>query len=120
MLPEFHENRDIQWTMFVDESESSSSIYDMIIVRDLLLELGIEFYFTNKTMTWDNASVLMKNQDYFYKENILKFQQEKKFMHNSDTTEVKRIQQTLGVKYAPANLEDEVEKSDQLTESQKS
>ena len=44
-LPEFHDNRDINWKMYVDESENENSKYDMIIGRDLLSELGIEFSF---------------------------------------------------------------------------
>ena len=61
ILPEFFENREIKWTMHVDESDSSSNAYDMIIGRDLLQELGIDLIFSQGKMVWDNASVPMRD-----------------------------------------------------------
>ena len=43
VLPTFHEHRNISWTAFVDEIDKLSSRYDMIIGRDLLDELGMDF-----------------------------------------------------------------------------
>jgi hypothetical protein len=38
-LPTFHKHRNISWKAFVDETDTLSSRYDMIIGRDLLEEL---------------------------------------------------------------------------------
>jgi hypothetical protein len=48
MLPAFHENRDIEWTCYVDESDDNLSRYDMIIGRDLIQELKMDFLFSGK------------------------------------------------------------------------
>ncbi len=58
-LPAFHEKRNISWTAFVDESDKLTSRYDMIIGRDLLEELGINFLFSQQMMEWDNATTSM-------------------------------------------------------------
>ena len=42
----------------------------MIIGRDLLQELKMDFSFSEGTMTWDNAVVVMKDIDCFSEENI--------------------------------------------------
>ena len=62
-LPAFHENRNISWTAFVDETDKLSSRYDMIIGRDLLDELGMNFLFSSNLMEWDNASTPMTDPD---------------------------------------------------------
>jgi hypothetical protein len=61
MLPAFHENRDIEWTCYVDESDDNLSRYDMIIGRDLIRELKMNFLFSEKLMVWDNASTPMRS-----------------------------------------------------------
>jgi hypothetical protein len=43
-LPEFFENRTIDWTVHVDDSKTDQQ-YDMIIGRDLLEELGMSLDF---------------------------------------------------------------------------
>ena len=67
-LPAFHEKRNISWTAFVDESDKLSSKYDMIIGRDLLGELGINFLFKEHLMEWDNATTPMQDPDQFNQE----------------------------------------------------
>ena len=52
VLPAFHEHRNISWTAFVDEADKLSSRYDMIIGRDLLDELGMNFLFSTNLMEW--------------------------------------------------------------------
>jgi hypothetical protein len=63
MLPAFHDNRDIEWTCYVDGSDDNLSRYDMIIGRDLIQELKIDFLFSAKLMVWDNASTPMRSPD---------------------------------------------------------
>ena len=57
MLPEFHEHRVIEWDMYVDESSSSLSTYDMIIGRDIMESIGLDLLFSENLMRWDNATV---------------------------------------------------------------
>ena len=97
--------------MYVDEADSQNSSYDMIIGRDLLLELGINFLFDQQLMVWDNATVTMKSSDYLSSRKAEDFNKEIQFMHDPDTTDIERIQKVLDVKYAPADLEEEVKKS---------
>jgi hypothetical protein len=59
-LPEFFENRTIDWTEHVDDSKTDQR-YDMIIGRDLLEELGMSLDFGQHIVTWDNATVTMKD-----------------------------------------------------------
>ena len=42
-LPAFHKHRNISWKAFVDETDTLSSRCDMIISKDLLEKLGINF-----------------------------------------------------------------------------
>jgi hypothetical protein len=63
MLPAFQENRDIEWTCYVDESDDNLSRYDMIIGRDLVQELKMDFLFSVKLMVCDNASTPMRSPD---------------------------------------------------------
>ena len=45
LLPEFHPNREIEWSAYVDNNSALQSRYDLIIGRDMLNELGIDFLF---------------------------------------------------------------------------
>ena len=119
ILPEFHPNREINWEMYGDESKPKKSSYDMIIGRDLLFELGINFLFDQQIMTWDGASVAMKPPDYLRQRTAKVFENEIQLMEDPDTTDIERIQRTLDVKYAPADLEAEVNKSEDLTVEQR-
>jgi hypothetical protein len=60
----FHDNRDIEWTCYVDGSGDNLSRYDMIIGRDLIQELQMDFLFSDKLMVWDNASTPMRSPDF--------------------------------------------------------
>ena len=69
-LPAFHENRNISWTAFVDETDKFSSRYDMIIGSDLLEEIGMNFLFSTNMMEWDNASTPMRDPELFDQDNL--------------------------------------------------
>ena len=45
-LPEFHEHREIEWTVHVDQSDHEDSTYDMIMGRDCLDTLGMDLMFS--------------------------------------------------------------------------
>ena len=109
-LPEFHQNKDITWKMYVDESDKEESRYDMIIGRDLLTELGIEFSFKKGTMSWDGAEVHMKDNALFdTSDNI------EEIFNSEPISEAERIQQIVDAKYCPADLEAEVKKCVELS-----
>ena len=118
-LPEFHQGREVKWSVYVDESASETSNYDMIIGRDLLEELGIDLVFSNHTMKWDNATVPMRNLSWFEDTKMSDKEEEVYSMHDPNTTEVERIQNILDMKYAPADLEAITEASDHLSTEDK-
>ena len=60
-MPEFHEGRNIEWNVYVDETEGNLGNYDMIIGRDMLETLGIDLLFSQHLMQWDNATVPMRH-----------------------------------------------------------
>src|SRR5688500_6322583 len=104
-LPAFHEHRNISWTTFVDETDKLSSRYDMIIGRDLLDELGMNFLFSTNLMEWYNASTPMLDPDLLDQDNLDELANERLYMHDPDTTEAERIQEILDAKYCKADLE---------------
>ena len=114
ILPAFHEKRNISWTAFVDESEKESSRYDMIIGRDLLEELGINFLFSEQMMEWDNATTPMQDPDQFNEEFIDELEHELLYMHDPETTEAERTQTILDAKYYQVDLEQFTQELEQL------
>jgi hypothetical protein len=98
-LPEFHEGKDISWSMYVDESDARLNSYDMIIGRDLLHELGIDLLFSLGVMKWDNATVPMRDPSQLRDSNIDEFEDEIFSMHDPTTTDAARIQEIMDVKY---------------------
>src|SRR5687767_11991223 len=103
-LPAFHEKKGIRWKAYVDETSKLSSRYDMIVGRDLLDELGINFLFSENLMEWDNATTPMLDPDMFCEEFIDELEHEILYMHDPDTTEAERIQSILNAKYCKADL----------------
>ena len=67
-LPEFYENKIIEWEAHVLEGNQSN--YDMIIGRDIIKELGIDINFSKETMVWEEAQVPMKPIDCSKKEHF--------------------------------------------------
>ncbi len=96
-LPAFHEHRNISRKAFVDETDKLSSRYDMIIGRDLLDELGMNFLFSSNLMEWDNASTPMLDPDLFDQDNLDQLANEMLYMHDPETTEAERIQEILDI-----------------------
>jgi hypothetical protein len=64
-LPEINLKKQIgsAWAFHVDDRSESSSTYDMIMVRDVLGELGIIMNFNDHTVTWDTETIPMKDRD---------------------------------------------------------
>ena len=62
LLPEFNQSKEISWKCHVDDAtKASTSRYDMIIGRDLLQALGFIIDFNDHTMTWEEATIPMKD-----------------------------------------------------------
>ena len=53
-LPLFHKHRDITWKSHVDPTDQDLCKYDLIIGRDLLLELRVDSQFSKVSMIWNN------------------------------------------------------------------
>ena len=99
-LPSLYENREIEWKAYVEESDSLTNRYDMIIGRDMLHELGIDILFSKAGMVWDNASVPMQSVDKLRADWIDSFEQELLFAHDPVTTDAERIQNIVDFKSA--------------------
>ena len=106
--------------MHVDETNPAHNTYDLIVGRDLLHELGFKLDFHEGKMEWDNAWINMQDPTFFIEERVAEFEEELFLMYGPETTESDRIQEIMDVKYAPANLEKEVNKLKELNIEQKS
>ena len=63
-LPDLNSSKLIEWNVHVDTTVSpSESQYDMIMGTDLLQEIGLGLDFSTCMITWDNATVPMRDQD---------------------------------------------------------
>ena len=110
-LPEFYEGKLIEWKVHLFPATNNN--YEMIIGRDLLTELGIEFSFSKQIMTWNDKVVPMKfsnctETDSFYVQDTPSME--------DALTHMKRI---LAAKYEAANLPKVVDECSHLTKSQK-
>ena len=117
-LPEFHQGKDITWTMYVDDSDKRLNNYDMIIGRDLLTELGIDLLFSSGEMKWEQAIVPMRDPSQLQASEIDALENEIYSMHDPETTDAARIQSIIDVKYAPQDIDSIVERCVDLTESE--
>src|SRR5687768_7785744 len=86
----------------------------MIIGRDLLEGLRMNFLLSTNLMEWDNASTPMLNPELFDQDNLDELAQELLYMHDPDTTEAEKIQEILDAKYYKANLAKLPQEGDQL------
>jgi hypothetical protein len=70
-LPEFNLKKQISWLFHVNNRLKTASTYDMIIVRDLLGELGMILNFNDKAVTWDTDTIPMKDRGTLISQNAL-------------------------------------------------
>ena len=118
-MPQFHKDRDVTWTVCVDENKEAQPRYDMILGRDLMHELGMIFDFKEGRMTWDNSWINMQNPSLFDEGSLRAFEEELFLMHDPDTTDAERIQQIVDAKYNAANLQEEVLKVNNLNKEER-
>ena len=119
-LPALHEHRVITWNCYVDKSDQKSCNYDLIIGRDLMLEVGIDVCFSTAEIKWDNASTPMQSVDKLDKNLVDNFEKELLFAHDPVTTDAERIQNIVENKYCPADLETIVKNCKVLEDSERS
>jgi hypothetical protein len=58
-LPEFSDKKNITWHFSVFEGKSID--YDVVIGRDLMIELGMELSFAKKTVAWEGIEIPMRD-----------------------------------------------------------
>lgn len=110
-MPELYNDRVIEWKVHIAKD---TGIYDAVIGRDLLRELGITLNFKDNTVTWDDSTIHMRSQSstaanaYFIRDS--------KELEDS-TTRVRRI---LDAKYEKADLDATVSNCKHLEPNQKS
>ena len=105
MLPAFHTEKVVEWDVYVDDQTTSGATrYDLIIGRDLMEEIELDLKFSDMTMTWQNATIPMRNPALLKDKNIEQFISEIFYLHDPNTTEAERIQKILDNKYTPADL----------------
>jgi hypothetical protein len=91
----------IEWDLYVVPDMGA---YDMIIGRDLLMDLGIDIRFSTNTVIWDTVEIPMKSRDATVES-----------FHLSDPEIIQeataRVQDILEAKYTAANLREICNKS---------
>ena len=110
-MPELYDDRVIEWKVHVAKD---TGVYDAVIGRDLLRELGITMNFKDNTVTWDDSTIHMRSQ--LSNAASAYFIRDSKELEGS-TTRVKRI---LDAKYEKANLNATVSNYEHLEANEKS
>ena len=109
MLPEFHDNRMLEWNIHVTPNMGA---YDMIIGRDILEDLGIDIRFSTQTIEWDGAEIpfrdVTSDWESFYIQDS-----------NAVQEQVDRVKGILDNDYHKATLQEVCESQKQLTEEQR-
>ena len=94
-IPELHDNRLIAWDVHVTQDLGA---YDMIIGRDILLDLGIDIKFSDQSIEWDGNSIPMRDNDLS--------EEEAYYVSDTDVIEDsnRRMKEILDAKYEAADL----------------
>jgi transposase InsO family protein len=110
MLPEFSDTKTVQWAMHVFQNDIN---YDIIIGRDLLVEMGMIIDFNEKHIMWNDVAVPMRRSNANIKRDF--YIQESEAIKAAE----KRIERILDAKYEPADLDKIVEESSHLDDQEK-
>ena len=65
-LPKLSKSKVIEWKIHVDWADKLSKNHEMIIGMDLMQKLGFTLDFNENKIMWDNATAVIKIQDYFH------------------------------------------------------
>jgi len=124
-LPEFNDNKVINWKFQIDENDSEEGIgYDIILGRDAMSELGIVIDFNDEIISWDHVTITMR--DYFTdrpspkptkKEIKAMLLRSEEPQATSEAT--KRTVKILDATYKKADLEEIVANATQLNDTEK-
>ena len=121
LLPEFNQNKIISWTCHVDDTTTATdSQYDMILGRDLLETLGIIINFNDHTMTWEEATIPMKEYGSIPTLQAADAYCDEIFMTDIENEITARMTRILDAKYEKADLAKVVAESDHLTDEEQS
>ena len=110
-MPELYNDRVIEWKVHIAKD---TGIYDAVIGRDLLRELGITLNFKDNTVTWDDSMIHMRSQ--LSNAASAYFIRDSKELEDSTT----RVKQILDAKYEKADLNAMVDNSAHVTNNEKS
>jgi hypothetical protein len=109
-LPEFNLKKQMcsSWAFHVDDRSESSSTYDMIMVRDLLGEIGIIMTFNDHRVTWDTDTIAMKDRDKCTLSSVEALIEIYMIANEPQTLrdEYSRATKILDAEYKPASLDD--------------
>ena len=59
MLPEFSDKKNITWNFII--FEGSDVGYNIVIFWDLMLELGMDIYFSKKSVSWEVIEIQIQD-----------------------------------------------------------
>ena len=106
ILPEFSDKKNITWHFSVFEGKSIG--YNVVIGRDLLIELRMELSFAKKTVAWEGIEIPMRDFNRLRKWNISRLEMNAIIQESAEpivTQEATdRIIKILDAKYEKANL----------------
>ena len=71
-LPEFSDKKIIRWNFNITDSKDLG--YDIIIGRDILIELGISLSFKNKSVKWEGISIPMRDFNRIQRHRLSKYE----------------------------------------------
>jgi len=72
-LIEFTSNRNLVHNFKVDDTpKQNNKDYDIILGRDIIRDLGVDFKYSTAipTMSWDNVSIPVQKKGFWSKENF--------------------------------------------------
>ena len=117
LLPEFSDKKNITWHFSLFKGNEVG--YNVVIGRDLMLELGMEISFTKKTVAWEGIEILIRDFTRLRKWNISRMEMKAIIQELSKpivTQEVTdRIIKILDSKYKKANLRVVIDSAKHLT-----
>jgi hypothetical protein len=108
-LPELHANRTIRKSFHIVSLDIKR--YDMIIGRDLIMELGLDAKGCDLSIKWDDVAIPWRDMDSTVEDIYLA---ENHFSRQPMEPEIKRMTDILDAKYTKANLEEIVKAADHL------
>jgi len=121
ILPEFSDKKIITWHFSAFENNDIG--YDIVIGRDLMLELGMEISFVKKNVAWEGIEIPMRDFNRLKRWNISKLEMKAIIQESSEPIATQeatdRIIKILDSKYEKANLKWVAEGAKHLTSVEK-